>query len=154
MKLIVGLGNPGKKYVGTRHNVGADLVRSLDRVEGARLFVTDTFMNESGPAVASALKKWKISSADLIVVHDDLDLPLGTIKISTGSSAAGHKGVQSVIDALGTKDFTRARMGIGRPPDPTTDHADFVLQKFDVHDHATVEVMKQEAIKKLSEVAH
>lgn len=130
MKLIVGLGNPGKKYVGTRHNVGADFVRSIERVDGARLFVTDTFMNESGPAIAAALKKWKIKTADLVVVHDDLDLPLGTIKTSTGSGAAGHKGVQSVIDALGTKEFTRIRLGIGRPPDPTTDPADFVLQKF------------------------
>lgn len=151
MKLIVGLGNPGKKYVGTRHNIGADLVRSVERIDGARLFVTDTFMNESGPAVAAALKKWKISPADLIVVHDDLDLPLGEVKISKNAGSAGHKGVQSIIDALGTKEFTRIRLGIGHPPEAETDPADFVLHRFDVHDHAEVEAMKQEVIKKLSE---
>lgn len=153
MLLIIGLGNPGKKYEKTRHNVGfmvldklrADLelgswaVNKKYRAEVTEgkigkekilLVKPQTFMNNSGQAVATAVKFYKIKPADIWVIHDDLDLPLGKIKIQRNRSAAGHHGVQSIIDALGTQDFVRFRVGIA-PAKPTKKSgADFVLSKF------------------------
>jgi peptidyl-tRNA hydrolase, PTH1 family len=148
--LIVGLGNPGTKYEKTRHNFGFlvvdEIIKRHDAVSsntklqtklwtakasGATILLAEpqTFMNLSGNAVAPLTRAKKIIPEHLIVVHDDLDLPLGTIRVSRGASAGGHNGVQSIIDALGTKDFIRVRMGIGRP---TNDQAieDFVLTRF------------------------
>jgi peptidyl-tRNA hydrolase, PTH1 family len=143
MHLIVGLGNPGKQYENTRHNAG---FRVLDLLAGgmewenkydAQFLKTDNvilakpqlFMNLSGKSVAQFLKYYP--SAQLVVIHDELDFPLGSIKIMKNISAAGHNGVQSVIDDIGTKDFTRIRIGINNPETRGELPGDaFVLQKF------------------------
>ena len=132
--VIVGLGNPGKEYEKTRHNAGRTAVELLAKRggfdvftpnkkafalvakgtlegEGATLVLPETMMNASGKAVSAFVKSPKAAS-NLVVVHDDLDLPLGTIKISVGRGSGGHKGVESVMRAIKTKDFTRVRIGI------------------------------------------
>jgi PTH1 family peptidyl-tRNA hydrolase len=148
--LFVGLGNPGEEYENTRHNAGfaavdllleklgatkikTKLLASVARAktESGEIFVMKpmTFMNESGNAVAPFVKTKKIPLKNTVVVHDDLDLPLGEIRVSKNASSAGHNGVQSVIDRLGSKDFTRIRLGIG--PRPSKIPADkFVLGRF------------------------
>lgn len=152
MKLIVGLGNPGKEYEKTRHNVGFMVADAFAKEAGfskwkdekyargatCRGFVEsccedvlllkpDTFMNKSGEAVKKALHDLRLTVNDLLVVHDDLDLPFGTLRLAYDSGSAGHNGVQSVIDALGTKDFWRLRVGVG----PKKGEADkFVLKRF------------------------
>lgn len=135
--LIVGLGNPGNRYVFTRHNVGfmvLDLIEDkadkileeketswaiLRKIKWEDLYLTTlrplTYMNNSGEAVAKVLTKEKIKPTEMIVIHDDLDLPVGRIKISRGGSSGGHRGVQSIIDCIGTKEFPRLKVGIGRP---------------------------------------
>jgi PTH1 family peptidyl-tRNA hydrolase len=116
MILIVGLGNPGKKYEKTRHNVGFIIMDQLKllNLKGVILFKPKTFMNESGKAVKKLLKIYRIKTKNLIIIHDDLDLPLGKIKISVNRGAAGHKGVESIIKELRTKNFVRFRIGINR----------------------------------------
>ena len=114
MKLIVGLGNPGEEYENTRHNTGRILVRLIEKsLEGSKIkFLTpDNFMNNSGPAVAKALAGKK-SLKDLIIIYDDIDLPLGKIKISFNRSAGGHNGLGSVIKTLKSEEFLRIRIGI------------------------------------------
>lgn len=143
MHLIIGLGNPGKQYEQTRHNFGfrvldllatsAEWENKYDsqflKLDDVILAKPQTFMNNSGQAVKEILKFYP--AAELIVVHDDLDFPLGTIRIQKDASAAGHNGVQSIIDEIGTKNFVRIRLGID---DPVTRGSipgdDFVLQKF------------------------
>jgi PTH1 family peptidyl-tRNA hydrolase len=136
MKLIVGLGNPGFGYAGNRHNIGFMCIRHLARRHGIRfdkkqgqartgtgeingekavLARPQTFMNTSGESVSRLVKKLKISPADLIVIHDDLDLPTGKVRIRQGGRSAGHKGIDSIIAHLGNRDFYRVRVGIGRP---------------------------------------
>ncbi len=135
-KLVVGLGNPGTGYSANRHNVGfmavAHLAKShgmhFDRKKGdARiaegtiaetpvvLARPQTFMNASGRSVSALLRAFDLTVDDLIVVHDDLDLPTGRIRIRSGGSSAGHKGIQSIIESIGSGDFSRIRVGIGRP---------------------------------------
>lgn len=132
-RLVVGLGNPGAEYKNTYHNAGALALRAImatltgDETPSwesyKKLFVYATtngwifirpltFMNESGAAVRAAIRKFKIAPPDVIVLHDDSDLPLGTWKVSRGRGAAGHHGAESVIAALGTNHFTRIRIGI------------------------------------------
>ncbi len=118
MILIVGLGNSGKKYEKTRHNIGFRVINALQEEifdKNIIFLKPDTFMNNSGVAVKKILKYSKLKTQDLIVIHDDIDLPIGSIRISKNSSSGGHKGVQSIIDNLETKNFTRIRIGI-RPP--------------------------------------
>ncbi len=143
MTIIVGLGNPGEKFNLTRHNVGFMVLdffaakngfddflfskkytAEISENNGVILVKPQTFMNDSGRAAQALLKN---KEATLIVVHDDIDLPLGNIKFSVGSSSGGHKGVQSIIDMLGTKDFIRLKIGIA-----TNDQKamDVVLKKF------------------------
>ncbi len=152
MKLIVGLGNPGKQYTQTRHNLGWTLLDSLAdsmqakweqhhkaKAEVCKLMIGDdaimlakpqTFMNESGQAVAPLLQFYKLTPADLIVVHDDLDLPFGELRISVNASAAGHNGVKSVISLVGTQDFTRLRLGIKTDRTQRVPADAFVLERF------------------------
>lgn len=114
MKLVVGLGNPGKEYEGTRHNTGRILVGILEKkLEGKKIkFITpDTFMNNSGKAVAPLVKSKK-DLKDLVVIYDDIDLPLGKMKISFNRSSGGHNGLGSVIKALKSEEFLRIRVGI------------------------------------------
>lgn len=132
MILIVGLGNPGKKYQKTRHNLGFQVVDELGFLKDKKIILTKpkTFMNLSGKAVKSLIAKYKVPPLNLWVIHDDIDLPLGKIRISKGRGAAGHKGVESIIKELKTKNFVRLRIGIqpktGKPRNPEK----FVLQKF------------------------
>lgn len=154
MFLIVGLGNPGTKYARTRHNAGFVVIdnlqigklanfsswKSSSKLHGeisegmlenfpAIILKPHTFMNLSGASVSAAMKKYKVKADHLIVIHDDMDFPLGTVKVQRNRSSAGHNGVQSIIDARGTKDFIRVRVGVGpRPAQVPGDK--FVLQRF------------------------
>jgi PTH1 family peptidyl-tRNA hydrolase len=145
MKLIVGLGNPGRIYAHNRHNIGFMCVSHLARMQSIRfdkkqgyartgtgeianqkavLARPQTYMNASGESVSRLVKRLNITPADLIVIHDDLDLPPGKIRIRFGGSAGGHKGIDSIIDHLGSQDFYRVRVGIGRPSLPEVSAAD------------------------------
>ena len=133
MKLVVGLGNPGKEYENTRHNTGRIIVgileQKLDSKHKIKFLTPDTFMNNSGKAVAEILKFYP--GAQLIVVHDELDLELGSMRIQKDVSSAGHNGVQSIIDQIDTSNFVRVRLGIDNPQIRGQIPADeFVLQKF------------------------
>ncbi|MEK7194365.1 MAG: aminoacyl-tRNA hydrolase [Patescibacteria group bacterium] len=117
MYTIIGLGNPGEEYVLTRHNTGKMAVEALEKKEVKAKFIhQDTFMNKSGVAVAKVIKSKK-AAEKLIVIHDDLDLPVGTMKISWNRGSGGHKGLESVIRAVKTKEFIRIRIGIGKKSD-------------------------------------
>ena len=136
MKLIVGLGNPGRSYAQNRHNIGficlgrfarKHQIRFSQKQSQARIGIGEiagtkvilakpqTFMNQSGKSVSLLVKRFDISLDDLVVIHDDLDLGLGKIRLRKGSSSGGHKGVDSIITYLGSQDFIRLRVGIGRP---------------------------------------
>ena len=132
MFLIVGLGNPGKKYEHTRHNIGSRIIDQLESLGLANIILAKpkTFMNESGKAVKSMIKDHDMDSQDLIVIHDDIDLPLGSIRISKASGSAGHKGVESIIQSIGTKNFIRIRVGIQPKFGKPAHTEDFVLRKF------------------------
>ena len=136
MYIIVGLGNPGEEYTRTRHNTGrmvSDFI--CDKVKGIKVFTPNTYMNKSGPAVAKAMAGK--NAKKLIVIYDDLDLPLGTMKISYNRSSGGHKGVESIISALKTKEFIRIRIGIGLPAGKTG-------KKMDVEKHILGQFKKSE----------
>ena len=146
MKLIIGLGNPSKKYESTRHNIGrmvADLlVKKLklkfkkhtrtetELAEGQGIIIAKptSFMNNSGRAVARVANYFDISTKNIVVVYDDLDLPLGTIRFRKSGSSGGHNGMQSVIDNLKTDSIARIRIGIGRPTSNSV--TDYVLEPF------------------------
>jgi PTH1 family peptidyl-tRNA hydrolase len=154
MKLIVGLGNPGEKYAKNRHNLGFMCLDALakkhaikfDKKQGqARTATTEiggetvvlarsqTYMNESGQAVRWLVQRYNLEPADVIVIHDDMDLPLGKIRIRQGGSAAGHNGIKSIINQTGDPDFIRIRVGIGHPDEYTgSENAviSFVLNNF------------------------
>lgn len=129
MLLLTGLGNPGKEYRGTRHNAGKWLVNRLKPLRGFVLRQTAGYMNNSGPEVKRLLDETGIPLDNLIVAHDDLDIKLGEFKLQKGRGGAGHKGVQSIIDTLGTRDFWRLRIGIDRPPQGVEAEG-YVLQPF------------------------
>lgn len=150
MYLLVGLGNPGNDYAVTRHNVGFIFLDYLAREYGFTfksskwqaevvkdtlwgkpvvLAKPQTFMNRSGAAVAQIVNFFQISTENLIVVHDDLDLEVGRIKIVTSRGAGGHNGIRSIIQHLDANNFTRIKIGIGRPPVPMTS-SNYVLSKF------------------------
>jgi peptidyl-tRNA hydrolase, PTH1 family len=145
MKLLVGLGNPGAQYERTRHNAGFWLIDRLARASGARLqteprfhglaarttiagescwlLEPQTFMNVSGRAVAALANFYKIEAADVIVAHDELDLPPGSAKMKLGGGFAGHNGLKDITAQLGTRDFWRLRLGIGHPGDKAQVHS-------------------------------
>ena len=138
MKLIVGLGNPGFSYSNSRHNIGFSVVKELAKKfkavfkkdrgcfsltakavvnsEEVMLAMPSTFMNLSGLAVKPLLKKYKVNLSGLLVVCDDLDLEFGRLKLKPGGSSAGHQGIKSVIDSFNAQEFSRLRVGVGRPP--------------------------------------
>ena len=149
--LVVGLGNPGPRYRDTRHNLGRRAVELLadelggswrsrwngrvselrDADERLALLVPETFMNDSGRSVAPALRFYKLPPERLVVVHDELDLELGDVRAKQGGGLAGHNGLRSLAEALGTQDFLRVRIGIGRPErGDRRPVADWVLQPF------------------------
>lgn len=150
MKLVAGLGNPGRRYEGTRHNVGFLVVAALARkfatsslkerfqgevveadLEGQKvlLLAPSTYMNASGASVLAARDFYKIPNEDLLVICDDLNLPLGRLRVRAGGSSGGQKGVEDIIRRLGSDDFARVRIGIGSPPQGW-DWANYVLNKF------------------------
>jgi len=150
MHLIVGLGNPGNRYRFTRHNIGFMVLeklarefkidlkhRSFDAVWGRGkirgtdilLALPQTYMNLSGTAVRQLVAFYKADINNLIVIHDDLDLPFGTIRLKAGGGNAGHKGLTSITDNLGSSDFMRVRLGIGKPPDKSRIEG-YVLEPF------------------------
>ncbi|OGH94521.1 MAG: aminoacyl-tRNA hydrolase [Candidatus Magasanikbacteria bacterium RIFOXYD2_FULL_41_14] len=173
MKLIVGLGNPGKKYENTRHNVGwlvLDKIISDFRLQisdlnkkniNAEIFALEikkqkiilakplTFMNESGQAISALVNFYKINPTDLIVVHDDKDLPLGEIRVQTNRGPAGHNGIKSIIEKLGTQNFTRVRVGVAGEMLEKMETADFVLAKFTSEEKKVLEKVLAEAVKKI-----
>jgi PTH1 family peptidyl-tRNA hydrolase len=167
MKLIVGLGNPGKEYSGSRHNLGFRCINQLAKAHGigidkrqcqAQLGVgriagvqvvlgkPRTYMNLSGKSVHMMMDRFKAKREDIVVIHDDLDLPLGRIRFYANGGPGGHKGVESIIAALGSRDFVRVRIGVGRPP-PGMDPVDFVLLDFSPTERQLIE----EAITKVGE---
>jgi PTH1 family peptidyl-tRNA hydrolase len=149
--LIIGLGNPGLLYNGTRHNIGSYALKclakarriALKKESGIKAFsaktkiahqdvvlsIPATFMNLSGEAVKALLKKYNVRLEDLLIVCDDLDLEFGRLKLRPAGSSAGHRGIKSVMDILGQADFNRLRIGIGRPK-ASKDPAEFVLERF------------------------
>lgn len=143
MKLIIGLGNPGKGYEHNRHNVGHWFIQEVgDEEEGVnfKVFKTDTFMNDSGRFVKSKMDFYKISPADLVIVHDDLDLKIGEHKIQFGVGPKVHNGVNSIEQAIKTKDFWRVRIGTdGRDPENRTMGQEYVLDDFSKEEQQLVE---------------
>jgi PTH1 family peptidyl-tRNA hydrolase len=174
MFLIVGLGNPGREYEGNRHNAGFMAVDELRRVQGlpdfkekfsgvwtkgeawgvpVALLKPMTFMNVSGESVQPACAFLKIAPQGLIVVHDELDLPFGEVRLKQGGGHAGHNGLRSIIQRLGTPDFVRVRIGIGKPPAGFRGEvADYVLQNFDTMERAELPDVIAKALKAIEGV--
>src|SRR3989338_6530416 len=162
MKLIVGLGNPDIKYQNARHNLGFKVVdkyvscimyhvswednkklkSQVAKINELVIAKPQTYMNNSGLAVKLLVSYYKIAPADIIVVHDELDLPLGKIKVRLGGAAAGHHGVASIINALSTDQFVRVRLGIGNEKS-----WDFVLERFLPSEQTKVSQMVKQAVK-------
>jgi len=159
MYLIVGLGNPKKEYVGSRHNLGFRVIETLSRhlksgkpvqkhrallasaeYEDQKILLAQplTYMNRSGLAVNEIMRNYQLYPEKLLVIYDDLDLPPGSMRLRKKGSGAGHRGVQSIINSLGTNDFPRLRLGIGKPP-PGMETADYVLQPVEGHDRELIE---------------
>jgi len=163
--LVVGLGNPGKQYARTRHNVGEECVVELARRVGEVLrpgrddaFTAEcrfgehrvvlafpiTFMNDSGRAVGKLVRRHRVEPQQLVVVHDELDLPPGTVRVKAGGGLAGNNGLRSITQHLHTQDYLRVRIGIGKPPSRDRG-ANHVLARFGTADRRLVDVAIQEA---------
>lgn len=163
--LVVGLGNPGPGYTGTRHNVGAMVVDQLAARIGGRfkarrggadvlegrfgsrrvvLAKPRSYMNVSGGAVAATARFFKVPPADLVVVHDELDLDFGVLKLKRGGGEGGHNGLRSISTSLGTRDYLRVRVGIGRPPG-RMDPADYLLRDFSTAEYRELELLVDRA---------
>lgn len=177
--MVVGLGNPGKKYHRTRHNLGfmvldflhdtvakktgsaawqtsskfnAEIANFTVKNESVILIKPLTFMNDSGQSVQLAAQFYKIAPTDILVVHDDKDLPLGEIKIQNNRGHAGHNGVRSLITCLGTKDFMRLRLGVANDQlSAGMDTATFVLNKFSVRERGAVNTLIENATQQLTD---
>ena len=158
--LVAGLGNVGEKYEGTRHNVGFEVADELGErgsfpiqrlkhraltqsaeISGVRVLVMKpvTFMNLSGEAVGEAARFYKLDPGHVLVVSDDVDLPLGKLRLRTGGSAGGHNGLKSVIQHLGADQFPRLKVGVGGKPHPDYDMADWVLGKLQGEDKTVMD---------------
>ncbi len=167
MKVVVGLRNPGSDYEGTRHNIGAEVVAEVGRRHGARfksrlmrtrsemadlrigdvrvvLAAPQSFMNASGGPVAATLRYVKADVSDLLVIHDDIDLDFGRLRVQVGGGSGGHNGVRSLEKSLGTKEFSRLKVGVGRPPG-RQDPADFVLRRFSARERQEVDLIVVDA---------
>ncbi|MGH8946956.1 MAG: aminoacyl-tRNA hydrolase [Acidimicrobiia bacterium] len=167
MRAVVGLGNPGAEYQGTRHNVGEvvvglvveraggtysrrptrvrALISKLGSGDQSTLFaVPTTYMNQSGGAVRAVLDYFKVGPEDLLVVHDDIDLDFGRLRLQVGGGSGGHNGIRSLEQHLGTNRFSRLKIGVGRPP-ASTDPADHVLRPFSTAERPEVEAIIEDA---------
>ena len=184
MIIIVGLGNPGKKYLNTRHNIGFEIIDQFGKenkfpefklskkfnalisenvIDAKKTILAkpQTFMNNSGISIKKLIESVEVrprrnpsrSDLDLYVIHDDIDLPLGKIRISKNRGSAGHKGVESIIKELGTKNFTRIRIGIQPPEFRRLTHSaeKFVLQKFKKQEKELIKSAIQQALSELKQ---
>ena len=166
--LVVGLGNPGPSYAGNRHNVGAMVLDELaaragvklspgkgkrartligeGRLAGRRVVLArpTSYMNESGGPVRGLLDYHSVPATDLVVLHDELDIPFGTVRLKRGGGEGGHNGLRSVTRSTGTKDYLRVRVGVGRPPG-RQDPADFVLKDFSGSERKELDLLVAEA---------
>lgn len=177
--LVVGLGNPGPKYARNRHNVGAMVCDGLARELGVRftahrsraevaqvrlppvggrpgpalvLAKPSTYMNESGGPVSGLVRFFRVTPDRLLVVHDELDIPFGQVRLKRGGGEGGHNGLRSISQSLSTKDYCRVRLGIGRPPG-RMDPADFVLRDFSGAERAEAALLVAEGAEAIRDVA-
>jgi PTH1 family peptidyl-tRNA hydrolase len=171
LNVVLGLGNPGPRYAGTRHNIGCVVVEHLARSWGvafserdsyaggqasgegrtAYLAVSREYMNLSGRAARALWNRMGRQVANLIVVHDDIDLPLGTVRLKAGGGDGGHKGVRSVAESLGDRGFVRVRVGVGRP-EAKDEVVDFVLERFSKDEAPKAEAAVEKAANALEAV--
>jgi peptidyl-tRNA hydrolase, PTH1 family len=163
--LVVGLGNPGDEYRGSRHNLGAEVVELLASRHGGRLrkrkeralvdevtidgrrvalAVPLTYVNDSGHAVGSLVRRFGVEPEQLVVVHDELDLPVAELKVKSGGGLAGHNGLRSIVAHLHTQDFQRVRIGVGKPTSKERG-ADHVLNRFGKRERTEVDVTVERA---------
>ncbi len=168
MKLLVGLRNPGPDYEGTRHNLGYEVLQRVVDHGGEKLgrgplklrgqlgklgsgpdrllcFTPNSYMNESGGSVRAAAVYFKIATDEILVLHDDIDLAFGRMRLQVGGGSGGHNGIRSIEKALGTRDFARLKLGVGRPPS-SVDPSDFVLRKFAKSERIEVDLMVESAV--------
>ncbi len=172
MYLIIGLGNPGSRYKHTRHNIGFMVLEKIavrwevelkqksfnalwnrGKIAGKNVLLAmpQTYMNLSGNAVRELLAYFKIDKSNLIVIHDDLDLSFGTIRLKHGGGDAGHKGLKSITTCLGSADYMRVRIGIGKPSDKSRVE-DYVLERFGSEESVTLEQIIQSASEAAAEI--
>jgi len=172
MYLIIGLGNPGSRYEQTRHNIGFMVLKAIadrweidikqksfealwnrGKIDGKNVLLAmpQTYMNLSGDAAVKLLTYYKVDVSNVIVIHDDLDLPFGTLRLKKGGGDAGHKGLKSIMVSLGSADFMRVRMGIGKPVDRTPVE-DYVLQKFNPDESVILSDIIQTASEATSDI--
>lgn len=174
MYLIAGLGNPGEKFEGTRHNIGRAIVIAAAKKLGFKdfsptakmqsllvegkigkekiiLLAPETFMNKSGSALGPASRFFKVKPKNIIIVHDDVDMPLGTTKLSLAKNSGGHKGVESVMRALKTKDFWRMRIGVQKKK--RVPGEDLVLQKFRGDEELLVKKVIKKSLQAIEDIA-
>ena len=172
MYLIIGLGNPGSRYQDTRHNIGFmvlekiaaqwevdlkqksfDALWNRGKIAGINVLLAmpQTYMNLSGNATRKLLAYFKVDVSNLIVIHDDLDLPPGTVRLKSGGGDAGHKGLKSIISCVGSADFMRVRMGIGKPSDKSRVES-YVLEKFSSEESDLLQQTIQSASEAAAEI--
>jgi PTH1 family peptidyl-tRNA hydrolase len=163
--LVVGLGNPGDEYRGSRHNLGAEVVELLAKRHGGRLrkrkeralvdeitidgrrvalAIPLTYVNDSGHAVGALVRRFGVDPEQIVVVHDELDLPVAELKVKSGGGLAGHNGLRSIVAHLHTQDFQRVRIGVGKPVSKERG-ADHVLNRFSKRERAEVDVTVEQA---------
>jgi PTH1 family peptidyl-tRNA hydrolase len=166
LKLLVGLGNPGPEYASTRHNIGFLVAQKFAEKMGLSLkrqahqailgagcaggqevmvLLPQTYMNRSGISVVSACKAKSIAVKDLVVIHDEIDLPFGSVRIKVGGGHGGHNGLRSIADLLGSRDFTRLRVGVGRPIGQM-DVAKYVLSSFSSTEKSQLESVLENSV--------
>lgn len=165
--LVVGLGNPDDEYAHTRHNVGADAIEILARRHAVKLrrikevlaragearlgdrrvalARPELWMNDAGLALRLLVPHYGVTPEQVVVVHDELDLPVGTVRVKVGGGIAGHRGLRSIVGHLHTEDFVRVRIGIGKPPSADRG-ADHVLERFSKHEQVDIDIAIQTAV--------
>lgn len=147
--LLFGLGNPGEKFVGTRHNLGADVIAAQKFPPHVIVVAPKLYMNDSGKTLAEYMRYYKIEAKNVLIVHDDLELALGEMKMQTGGSAKGHNGIRSIYEHLGNADIARLRIGIGHPGDETPVEK-FVLSKFTEEEKAVLKSREKEILENIT----